>query len=108
MAAYCPCTTGTVALYTDPADDELLVAVPVEAWDEHGLAYVADVSELIAARTLQGFVRLEQASARLPRPGTKPQEPVRVGPPPARGPRGPRDPSDPRGPRPAPERGRQP
>lgn len=107
MAAYTPCTTGTVALYTDPADDELLTAVPVEAWDDAGAAYVAGVKGLILADARPGFVRLEQASQPLPRPGQPVREPVKVGPPEPRGPRGPRDPIDPRGPRPDPPRGRQ-
>ncbi|MEU8362320.1 hypothetical protein AB0C27_40510 [Nonomuraea sp. NPDC048882] len=103
--AFIACTTSTVALYTDPADDELLVALPVEAWDEHGAAYIAGIKGLILADTRPGFMRLEQASARLPGPGKPVKEPIKVGPPP-RGPGGPRDPIDPRGPRPAPEKGR--
>ncbi|GAA4924559.1 hypothetical protein HD597_011308 [Nonomuraea thailandensis] len=107
MATYCPCTTGTVALYVDQADDDLLVAVPVEAWDEAGAAYVAGLRGLVLADSRPGFVRLEQASARLPRPDAPVREPVKIGAPEPRGPHGPRDPLDPRGPRPATEKGRQ-
>lgn len=105
--AYCPCTTSTVALYADPDDAEIVVAVPVEAWDERGAAYVAGAKGLVLADSRTGFVGLEQASARLPRPGQPVKEPVKVGPRDPSGPLGPRDPVDPRGPRPAPVRGRQ-
>jgi len=104
--AFVPCTTSTVALYMVEGDDETLLAVPVEAWSEDGFAFVAQTMKLAAAHTLPRFVRLEQASARLPRPGQPVGEPVRVGPPDGK-PRGPRDPTDPRGPRPGPPRGRQ-
>lgn len=107
MATFTGCTTSAVALYTVEEDDELLIALPVEAWDESGAAYVAGLKGLILADSRPGFLRLEQASAKLPRPGEVPREPVKVGPPEPRGPGGPRDPIDPRGPRPAPERGRQ-
>ncbi|WP_049562242.1 hypothetical protein [Nonomuraea sp. SBT364] len=103
--AFTPCTSGTVALYT--VDDETLLAVPVEAWDEQGVAHIAGIKGLIQADTRPGFLRLEQASQPLPAPGRPVREPVRVGPPPGRRP-GPRDPTDPRGPRPDPPRGRQP
>lgn len=106
MATFTACMTATVALYTLPDDDETIVALPVEAWDEQGAAYVAGIKGLIVADSRPGFVRLEQASARLPRPDAPVREPVKVGPPPSK-PGGPRDPADPRGPRPAPERGRQ-
>ncbi|MET8864672.1 hypothetical protein ABZW11_17180 [Nonomuraea sp. NPDC004580] len=105
MATFTGCTTSTVALYM-AGDDETVVAVPVEAWDEQGSAYVAGVKGLILADTRPGFLRLEQASAPLPAPGRPVKEPVKVGPPPEK-PRGPRDPADPRGPRPTPPRGRQ-
>lgn len=108
MATFTACTTATVALYTLPDDDETIAAIPVEAWDEQGAAYVAGLKGLIVADSRPGFVRLEQATARLPRPdGPPPREPVKVGPPPSK-PGGPRDPIDPRGPRPDPPRGRQP
>ena len=106
MATFTACMTGTVVLYAVPDDDEQLLALPVEAWDEHGAAYVAGAAGLVKADSRPGFVRLEQASARLPRPGQPVGEPVRVGPPDGK-PRGPRDPTDPRGPRPGPPRGRQ-
>jgi hypothetical protein len=106
MATFTACTTGTVALYTVEDDDEQLLALPVEAWDEQGIAYVAGIKGLILADSRPNFLRLEQASARLPRPGEPAKEPVRVGPPPGKN-RGPRDPLDPRGPRPGPPRGRQ-
>jgi hypothetical protein len=97
MAAYTPCTTGTVALYA--TDAEQLLAVPVEAWDETGAAHIAGLKGLILADTRPGFVRLEQASAQLPAPGRPVKEPVRIGPPPvARRERD--DESDPRKPRP--------
>lgn len=101
--AFTACTTGTVALYTLPADDETIVAIPVEAWDEKGDAYVAGVKGLIVADSRPGFLRLEQASQQLPHPGKAPREPVKVGPP--ERPKGPRDPLDPRGPH-QPPRGR--
>jgi hypothetical protein len=105
MATFTACTTRTVALYTLPDDDEMIVALPVEAWDEQGAAYIAGIKGLILADTRPGFLRLEQSSLELPRPdGPPPKEPVRVGPAP-KPPRGPRDPTDPRGP--VPPRGRQ-
>lgn len=91
-ATYCPCTTGTVALYTMPDDDEQLLAIPVEAWDDAGAAYVAGLKGLIVADSRPGFVRLEQASQPLARPGRAAKDPVRVGPPAPGKPR-PRDPS---------------
>jgi len=105
MATFTACVTGTVALYTVPDDDEQMLAVPVEAWDEAGAAYVAGIKGLILADTRPGFLRLEQASQPLPRPGRPVREPVRIGAPEGK-PRGPRDPTDPRGPRPDPPRGR--
>lgn len=105
--AFTSCTTSTVALYTLPDDDETIVALPVEAWDEQGAAYVAGLKGLILADTRPGFIRLEQASVRLPGPGKPVKEPIKIGPPPSHVPGGPRDPIDPRGPRPAPEKGRQ-
>lgn len=92
--AYTSCTTGTVALYTVQGDDEQLLAIPVEAWDDSGVAYVAGIRALIAADTKPGFLRLEQASQPLARPGRAVREPVRVGPEPAPKPR-PREPEVP-------------
>lgn len=104
--AFTPCGTGTVALYTVEDDDGTLLAIPVEAWDDAGAAYVAGVARLILADSRPGFVRLAQASQPLPRPDAPRRDPVRVGPPPRQS--GPRDPTDPRGPRLDPPRGRQP
>lgn len=89
--AFTSCTTGAVALYAVEGDDEQLLAIPVEAWDEQGTAYVAGIKGLIATDSRPGFLRLEQASQPLARPGRAVREPVRVGPPPAPRPR-PRDP----------------
>ncbi|MEU6781496.1 hypothetical protein ABZ912_20010 [Nonomuraea angiospora] len=91
MATFTACTTGTVALYTVEGDDEQLLAIPIEAWDDTGAAYVAGIKALILADSRPGFLRLEQASQPLARPGRAVKEPVRVGPPPSPGPR-PRDP----------------
>ncbi|MGW6502970.1 hypothetical protein [Nonomuraea angiospora] len=91
MAAFIACATGTVALYTRPDDEEQLLAIPVEAYDDAGAAYVAGIKGLIVADSRPGFVRLEQASQPLARPGRPVREPVRVGPAPAPKPR-PREP----------------
>ncbi|MEV0382886.1 hypothetical protein [Nonomuraea sp. NPDC050643] len=94
--AFTACTTGTVALYTVEGDDEHLLAIPVEAWNEAGAACVAGLKGLIVADTRPGFLRLEQASQPLPRPGRAAREPIRFGPPAPGKPR-PRDPELPRG-----------
>jgi hypothetical protein len=85
MAITVPCTTGTVALYQEGAEETIL-ALPVEAWDDTGAAYVAGTSGLVAASTLAGFLRLEAAAIALP-PRRAPKAPVPVGPRPRRGPR---------------------
>lgn len=104
MAAFTPCTTGTVALYV--MDDDSVTAIPVEAWTENGAACIAGLDGLVPAISKPGFLRLEQVSMTLPHPDSVPKQPVRVGPKPR--PPGPRDPTDPRGPREGQPRGRQP
>lgn len=87
MAVTIPCTTGAVALYQ--LDDDTVLAVPVEAWDGQGAAYVAGDTGLVEATTRAGFLRLEQAAVALPPSGRPPRTPERAGPRPR--PQGPRE-----------------
>lgn len=74
--ALIPCTTGTYAIFQKP--DGAALAVPVEAWDDvSGAPYVAGPTALVAAGTLPGFARLEQATAVIP-VQESPKEPTRV------------------------------
>ncbi len=85
MAITLPCTTGTVALFQE--EEETVLALPVEAWDDTGAPYVAGPTGLVTATTRAGFLRLEAAAVALP-PRRAPKSPVPVGP---RQPRGPRE-----------------
>lgn len=74
--AFIACTTGTLAVFGRQDGAEL--AIPVEAWDEAGEAYVAGSHRLVAASSEDGFLRLEQAVFVVP-DRSEPRPPVRVG-----------------------------
>jgi hypothetical protein len=67
MAVFTPCATGTEALYrrieAPEGDEREVLAVPVEAWDEFGKAYVAGPQGLVDATAFRAarlvFLRLD-------------------------------------------------
>ncbi|MEU8199297.1 hypothetical protein AB0C10_36485 [Microbispora amethystogenes] len=65
-----PCTTGTVALFTQADGSQL--AVLVEAWDEAGAPYIAGQAGLVVATAQPGFTRLERPSSTVPPPALPP------------------------------------
>lgn len=81
---FTPCMTGTEALYrpveASEGDEREVLAVPVEAWDETGVPFVAGRHVLIDAAAFQAgnwvFVRLSSAMTWSGRPA----EPVKRAP----------------------------
>lgn len=80
---FIPCLTGAVALYR--LDDETLLALVVEAWDETGAPYIAGERALVAADSRPGFVRLEPASGQIANPARPVRQPKRGERPPKEG-----------------------
>lgn len=72
---FIPCLTGAVALYR--LDDETLIAVVVEAWDDTGAPYIAGDRVLVPATSRLGFVRLESASGLVADPARPVRQPTR-------------------------------
>lgn len=77
--ALIPCSSATLALFAKD-DSEVFRAVPVEAWDETGVPYIAGATGLVAATAESGLVRLHAAETTLRVPGVV-RQPDRGGPP---------------------------